>query len=547
MKNNFWFLSTLLLAVHSPALGMTNPSVASGSQVQTIKVPVLKTADNALKEELTQPPTLVAQASPNWPTISLTKRFSGLSQPVHITNADDDSGRLFVVERSGRIRLIKNGVLLNQPFLDITSRVNSADNERGLLSVAFPPNYQNKKYFYVYYTNLSGDIVVARYRVSANPDLANSNSQEVVLTIAHRSFPNHNGGQLAFGPDGYLYIGTGDGGGAGDPLRNGQNTNSLLGKMLRIDVESVVTPYRIPASNPFRQTPGYRPEIWALGLRNPWRFSFDRHTGDLYIGDVGQNAYEEVNVQPANSNGGRNYGWNIMEATHCFNTTTCDRRGLTLPVAEYRHPQGISITGGNVYRGQEYLEMYGIYFHADFVNGEIWGLKRSGTTWQKTLLIDTPFLISSFGEDQVGNLYVTDYVNGDIYAIASQRSCTITGSPGDDTLRGTAGNDVICGLGGNDTIIGGNGADIIYGDGGSDTINGGSGNDVIQGSEGSDRISGDDGSDTIYGSGGSDTLSGGNGNDFLGGGTDNDTFNGGTGTDTCLQFAGIGSKTACER
>lgn len=494
-KNNFWFLSTLLLAVHSPALGMANSSIVD-TQVQPSKVPVLETSNNALKEELTQPAALVAQAKPNWPNISLTKRFSGLNQPVHITHADDDSGRLFVVERSGRIRLIKNGVLLSQPFLNITSRVRSSDNERGLLSVAFPPNYRNKKYFYVYYTNLSGDIVVARYRVSANPDLANSNSQEVILTIAHRSFPNHNGGQLAFGPDGYLYIGTGDGGGAGDPLRNGQKTNSLLGKMLRIDVESGATPYRIPASNPFRQTSGYRPEIWALGLRNPWRFSFDRHTGELYIGDVGQGAYEEVDVQPAGNNGGRNYGWNIMEGAHCFNASTCDRRGLTLPVAEYKHPQGISITGGMVYRGQDYLEMYGIYFHADFVNGNIWGLKRNGTTWQKTLLRDTPFLISSFGEDQVGNLYLTDYVNGDIYAITSQRSCTITGSSGNDTLRGTAGNDVICGLGGNDTIIGGNGADIIYGDDGSDTINGGGGNDVIQGSNGSDRISGDDGSDT---------------------------------------------------
>lgn len=414
-----------------------------------------------------------------------------------------------------------------------------------MLSVAFPPNYASKKYFYVYYTNVSGNIVVARYRLSTNPDVANSN-QEVILTINHQQFPNHNGGQLAFGPDGYLYIGTGDGGGAGDPLNNGQNRGSLLGKMLRIDVESRVAPYAIPPSNPFRQTPGYRPEIWALGLRNPFRFSFDRQQGNLYIGDVGQNTYEEIDFEPSSSNGGKNYGWKIMEGAHCFNTTTCDRTGLALPIAEYNHSQGSSITGGAIYRGQNYLEMYGVYFYADFVNGKIWGLKRNGNVWQNKLLLDTDHGISSFGEDQVGNLYLADYFTGDIYLITSRRACTITGSPGNDILRGTNGNDVICGLGGNDTINGGGGSDLIYGDAGNDLINGGAGNDVIQGSSGIDTIAGEDGNDTIYGSDGSDKISGGNGNDFLGGGAGNDTFNGGAGIDTCLQFTGTGSKTDCE-
>lgn len=442
-KNNLWCLSALLLTVTSSvALGMVTSPVKVSSQVasrmratppatltkfdQAIKVPVEKTyssgnslnSSKALGEIFPKPAAVVAQVSPDWPTISLTKRFSGLSQPVHITHAGDRSGRLFVVERTGRIRIVKNGVLLSQPFLNITSRVRSSEPERGLLSVAFPPNYASKKYFYVYYTNLSGDIVVARYRVTTNPDLANPNRQEVVLTINHQQFPNHNGGQLAFGPDGYLYMGTGDGGGSGDPLNNGQNPASLLGKILRIDVESGVAPYAIPPSNRFRQTPGYRPEIWALGLRNPWRFSFDRKMGDLYISDVGQKLYEEVNFESSASKGGRNYGWRIMEGKHCYDKTTCNKSGLTLPIVEYEHSKGCSVTGGMVYRGQNYPDMQGIYFYGDFCSGRIWGLKRSGTTWQNTLLLDTAFTISSFGEDQAGNLYVVDY-NGDIYIIKS--------------------------------------------------------------------------------------------------------------------------------
>jgi glucose/arabinose dehydrogenase len=233
-------------------------------------------------------------------------------------------------------------------------------------------------------------------------------------------FANHNGGQLAFGRDGYLYIGMGDGGSGGDPQNNGQKPSTLLGKMLRIDVESGQVPYAIPPSNPFRQKAGYRPEIWALGLRNPWRFSFDRETGDLYIGDVGQNAYEEVDFQPSSSKGGQNYGWKIMEGTQCFESNTCDKKGLTLPVVEYEHSQGCSVTGGVVYRGQNYPGMRGIYFYGDYCSGRVWGLKRSGTTWQNTLLSKTSYSISSFGEDQAGNVYMTDYGSGDIYLIKSQ-------------------------------------------------------------------------------------------------------------------------------
>lgn len=410
MRNNkLWCLSALLLTVPGlTAPGMTAPTSQVGSFA-----PHTATISTTLAESVAAPTSLA------WPTISVTKRFSGLNQPVYMTHAGDGSGRFFVVEQGGRIRIIKKGVLLSQPFLDITSRI-SCCGERGLLSVAFPPNYASKKYFYVYYTNPSGDIVVARYRLTTNPDVANSNNQEVVLTVEHSSYANHNGGQLAFGPDGYLYIGLGDGGGSGDPQNNGQKPASLLGKLLRIDVESGTAPYAIPASNPFKLTTGYRPEIWALGLRNPWRFSFDRSTGDLYIGDVGQNLYEEVDFQSASSKGGQNYGWKIIEGSYCYNSTTCNKSGLVLPVAEYDHSQGCSITGGNVYRGQQYLNMRGIYFYADFCNGKIWGLQRSGTTWANKLLLDTSLRIVSFGEAESGNLYVADYSDGDLYLITSK-------------------------------------------------------------------------------------------------------------------------------
>lgn len=423
-KNNLWRLGALLLSVPvltnlsiTTALGKVNSQVAP--QVVATAQGSSRDSGNPLTGLFSRSSAIVAQASTAWPAISLTSYVSGLRQPVSITSARDGSGRLFVVEQSGRIRIIRNRTLLSQPFLDISNRV-SCCGERGLLGVAFPPNYASRRHFYVYYTNPSGNIVVARYNVSSNPNVANSNSQQVILTINHPRFRNHNGGQLAFGPDGYLYIGTGDGGGSGDPQNNGQNRNSLLGKILRLNVESGTRPYAIPPSNPFRQTAGYRPEIWALGLRNPWRFSFDRQTGDLYIGDVGQDEYEEIDFQPASSRGGVNYGWRIMEGSQCYNTTTCNRRGLTLPVFEYDHDQGRSVTGGVVYRGQRYSNMRGIYFFADFISGRVWGLRRSGTTWQNRVLLNSPNSISAFGEDEGGNLYAADYRNGTLYQITSQ-------------------------------------------------------------------------------------------------------------------------------
>lgn len=359
------------------------------------------------------------QVSADWPRIYLTMVSEGLSRPAHVANAGDGSGRLFVVEQAGRIRIIENGVLLSTPFLDIVSRV-SCCGERGLLSVAFPPGYASKEHFYVNYTDNSGDTVVARYELTADPDVADPDSEQMLLTV-DQPYGNHNGGQLAFGPDGYLYIGMGDGGSGGDPGNHAQNPGSLLGKILRIDTESGGDPttYAIPSTNPYTQTVGYRDEIWALGLRNPWRFSFDGQTGDLYIGDVGQSSYEEVDYQPASSPGGENYGWNIMEGLHCYDAPSCDTSGLTLPIAEYGHSEGCSVTGGMVYRGSDHPLLDGVYFYADYCTGPIWGLRRDGEDWQNALLYDADFRIASFGEDEAGELYITDYSNGAIYRITS--------------------------------------------------------------------------------------------------------------------------------
>ena len=376
-------------------------------------------------------PDAISRQWINWPEIKMT---ASLALPVQVTNAGDSSGRIFVVEQEGRIMIIKNGVILKTPFLDISDRVGCC-GERGLLNVAFPPAYAAKQHFYVNYTNTAGNTIVARYRVTDDVDLADPESDEIVLTIEQPD-QIHNGGQMAFGPnDGYLYIGTGDGGPLRDPDNRGQDPNTLLGKILRIDVESDATPYSIPASNPYAQNPGYRGEIWALGLRNPWGFTFDRQNGDLYIADVGEGGREEINYQPASSTGGENYGWSIMEGTRCLRSTTCDQVGLTQPVAEYDHSKGCAIIGGPIYRGFSYVRMQGIYFYADFCSGRIWGLRRDGGVWENVLLVDVPFLISSIGEDESGNIYVTDYNRGSIWMITDQSVVVPDASGGTPTPK----------------------------------------------------------------------------------------------------------------
>ena len=385
-------------------------------------------------------PNALAKTAAAWPTLQLQPVANGFLRPIYITHANDASGRLFVVEQDGLIRILHtDGSVVATPFLDISGRVHSpahgGGNEQGLLGLAFPPDYTHKGHFYVYYTNQDGNNQVARFRLTADPNIADAASEEPVLLLEHPGHENHNGGQLAFGADGYLYIGTGDGGGGGDPDGNAQNPASLLGKILRIDVEYSVpsappyamylpclqkgegqgqnTAYRIPPDNPFVGQPGYREEIWALGMRNPWRFSFDRQTHDLYIGDVGQNAYEEVDFQPASSAGGENYGWNVMEASHCYNAATCDSTGLTPPVTEYDHSLGCSITGGYVYRGAAYPALQGIYLYADYCSGKVWGLQNDGG-WQFQKLLESGLSVSAFGEGESGELYLADLASGTI-------------------------------------------------------------------------------------------------------------------------------------
>lgn len=359
-------------------------------------------------------PTPAATAVSPWTTIRLEKVIGGFQQLTYLTHAGDGSGRLFVVEKSGRVWIVRDGKRQPEPFLDIQDRVRSRESERGLLSIAFHPQYKTNGRFFVDYTDQKGHTVVAEYRVSDDPNRADPNSERVLLYIEQPA-ANHNGGQLQFGPDGYLYIGMGDGGRAGDPWGNAQNLGVLLGKMLRIDVDGG-EPYGIPPDNPFVGRQGTRPEIWAYGLRNPWRFSFDRKTKDLYIADVGQNKWEEIDVAPAPDSGGQNYGWDIMEGLHCFEPPAgCNPAGLTPPVLEYGHDKGCSITGGYVYRGQKYADIVGTYFFSDFCSGRIWGLRRQGGQWEWAEFLQSGLNVSTFGEDEEGEIYVLDYVGGAIY------------------------------------------------------------------------------------------------------------------------------------
>ncbi|HEX5854302.1 MAG TPA: PQQ-dependent sugar dehydrogenase [Thermoanaerobaculia bacterium] len=353
-----------------------------------------------------------ALAAAPWPRIALNRVAAGFSNLTQVTSAHDGSGRLFVVEQRGLVKIVRDGAVLPTPFLDISGRV-SCCGERGLLSIVFPPGSGSKGQFWADYTDVNGDTTISLFSVSGAT--ASAVSETVILKIA-QPFANHNGGQLAFGPDGYLYVGMGDGGSAGDPNNNAQNTGSLLGKILRIDVRA--SPYGIPRDNPFAGSSTARREIWAYGLRNPWRFSFDRKTGDLYIGDVGQGTWEEVDFQPAVSGGGENYGWRLTEGNHCFNPATgCSFAGITPPVAEYSHESGCSITGGFVYRGRDFARLDGIYFYADYCSGRVWGLRRNGTGWETQELLQPGFGFTSFGEDDAGEVYAVDGNSGTLYRL----------------------------------------------------------------------------------------------------------------------------------
>jgi cysteine-rich repeat protein len=345
----------------------------------------------------------------------------GLTRPVYVTAPPLDTRRLFIVEQDGFVRIVKDGVLLPTPFLDVEDDV-SCCNERGLLSIAFHPDYENNGVFFTNYTNNAGNTEVRRWTVSANPDVANTTSTLVIAI--NQDFANHNGGHIQFGPDGYLYVAMGDGGSGGDPNERAQDPSQLLGKILRLDVS--VSPYAIPQTNPFVGLPP-RDEIWALGVRNPWRVSFDRLTGDFYVADVGQNAIEEVNVVPASSTGGENYGWDVFEGNACFEptppATECPSppTGFTFPILTYDHTQGCSITGGYVYRGCALPDLHGTYFYSDICSGFIRTFVYAGgvaTNQQdRTATLDPPGPatiggVSSFGQDARGELYIVDYGNG---------------------------------------------------------------------------------------------------------------------------------------
>jgi cysteine-rich repeat protein len=358
---------------------------------------------------------------------------SGLERPLHVTAPPLDPNRVFVVEQRGRIRIVKNGTLLVTPFLAIEGKV-SCCGERGLLSVAFHPDYESNGRFFVNYTNVAGHTVIARYQVSGNPDVADAGSELVLLTVA-QPFANHNGGLNAFGPDGYLYVGLGDGGSFNDPLEAGQDGGTVLGKLLRLDVDVETPPYHAaPADNPDPGAAHPLDLIWAKGLRNPWRFAFDRATGELYIADVGQNQWEEVNLQPP-ATGGLNYGWDVFEGRHCFEPEPLYPAGMcpdppagfTMPVLEYSHAAGCSVTGGFVYRGCRLPDLHGTYFYGDYCSAFIRTFKGvAGGDAQnladRTADLDPPGslsidAISSFGEDARGELYVTDHDDGEVFKI----------------------------------------------------------------------------------------------------------------------------------
>lgn len=403
-----------------PASGLTSvlpPETAS---------PTIETSPSATLASpgpsATATPTPNPAATPLPPvTISLEKVVGGLPRPIGLANAGDS--RLFVVDQDGKV-LIVDGGAVKGTFLDITGPVATSGSERGLLGLAFHPQYASNGRFFVRYTVASGDVRISEFHVSSDPNRADATSEKVLITISHRLHPNHNGGTIAFGPDGYLYIGTGDGGGAGDPNGNGQKLSVLLGKMLRIDVDHTSTGrnYAIPSNNPFVGQSGELGEIWAFGLRNPYGFSFDRSTGDLWIGDVGQNLWEEVDRAKAADGGGRgaNYGWSVMEGNHCYKPASgCHTTGRVRPLAEYNHGSGdsvgCSIIGGFVYRGTAHPDLVGRYFYGDYCSGRIWDLDAGGPAVQTgQLLLSSHLGIYGWGEGADGELYLLA-TNGNLY------------------------------------------------------------------------------------------------------------------------------------
>lgn len=355
-------------------------------------------------------------AEPQAPTIRVTPFITGLSQPIAL--ADDGSGRLFIAEQAGRIRLIQGGNLLSQPFLDISDHVKN-EGECGLLCVVFHPRFAQNGRFFINYTTVKNgplETIVAEFKVDPHSARADSATEKEILRFT-QPYPNHNGGQLAFGPDGMLYIAVGDGGSGGDPQQNGQSLKTWLAKILRIDIDpkDATKPYAVPSDNPFVGRPEAKPEIWAWGLRNPWRFSFDRKTGQLWAGDVGQNQWEEIDIIEK----GKNYGWSAMEGSHEFEPKLAVGE-LTGPVKDYGRDVGQCVIGGYVYRGSQYPSLNGMYIYGDYSTGRVWGLRCEGNGKPITLdvqLLKLPFSMSSFGQDRDGELYILDHPGGKVLRI----------------------------------------------------------------------------------------------------------------------------------
>lgn len=373
----------------SPPTPLPAPVTASLPSSPTTTANLLLATDTPLLPDATVFPN---PALYTWETVA-----SGLERPVDIQSASTADGRLFIVEKAGRIRILQDGQVLSVPFLDITERVGSQGNEQGLLGLAFHPRYVKNGFFYVNYTDRDGNTVIARFQASPHLGLAEPASESILLCV-NQPFPNHNGGALTFGADGLLYAGLGDGGSSGDPFGNAQNLNSLLGKILRLNVDSA-KPYAVPPGNISGS------EVWAYGLRNPWRIAFDRVTGDLYIGDVGQNKWEEIDFVAAGTPGLLNFGWDYLEGTHAYDGFPPLDLALIAPVAEYGHNQGCSVTGGVVYRGAM-PEWQGIYLYADYCRGTIWGLLNAEGQWQAQVLFETRLNPTSFGQDQAGKVYL---------------------------------------------------------------------------------------------------------------------------------------------
>jgi glucose/arabinose dehydrogenase len=414
-------LAAVALVVAGCSGGSSNPPVVASPSAATSS-PRPSEADPSLQPS----PTIRGSTNPPLPTgpdaLALEPVAEGLENTVGIAAAGDGSGRLYVLELAGRVRVIeRDGTLRNEPFVDLSSRVLSG-GERGLLGIAFHPDYERNGRLFVHYSRAGdGATVVSELRAASDGRTADPGSERVILQVT-QPFANHNGGQLAFGPDGYLYIGLGDGGSGGDPYDNAQNTNVPLGKILRLDVDGELTEgrsYAIPDDNPFAPggiRPGAGlPEIWAYGLRNPWRFSFDPEGGDLYIGDVGQGRWEEVDRQPGDSRGGENYGWAVMEGRHCYGSD-CDQAGYVKPIAEYSHELGCSITGGHVYRGTLHPELVGVYVFGDYCSGLVFTLQVDEGTVTPKVVMESGLRITAFGTDEDGEIYLAG-IGGSIWRV----------------------------------------------------------------------------------------------------------------------------------